>query len=72
MNYLVTNINEENNCVLKIIYLDTYLNKTTPKCEIMKEIQKISKRQNALVKFLSMKFPDFKLSELSDNDKSDE
>ena len=45
---------------------------TTPKCEIMKEIQKISKRQNALVKFLSMKFPDFKLSELSDNDKSDE
>jgi hypothetical protein len=68
LNYLVTNINNEKNCALKIIYLDTYLNLTTPKCELVREFQKFSKKQNALVKFISKKFPDFKLSDSDDID----
>lgn len=72
LNYLVENINKENDCALKVIYLDSYLNMTTPKCEIMKELQKISRTQKALIKIFETKFPELKLSELVDNDKSDE
>ena len=70
LNNLVNNINQENNCAFKIIYINTYLNLAMPKCELEKEIQIIAKMQNVLVKFLSAKFPDFKISELIDMDNS--
>ena len=70
LNYLVTNINNEKNCALKIIYLDTYLNLTTPKCELVREFQIFAKTQKALVKFITKKFPDFKLSDIDDLDNS--
>ena len=70
LNNLVNNINQENNCAFKIIYINTYLNLAMPKCELEKEIQNIAKMQSVLVKFLSAKFPDFKLSELIDMDNS--
>ena len=59
LNYLIENINQEDNCIVKVIYLDTYLNMTTPKCEVVKEIQKLTERVNFLMDFLSKQYPQF-------------
>ena len=76
LNYLITKINQENNCSAKIIYLDAYLNITSPKClisqklgelnEKMEEIIEENKKQKeinqVLTKIISEKFPEYDLS----------
>ena len=42
LNYLLKNINKSNNCRAKVIYLDTYLNLTSPKCVILEKMEDIS------------------------------
>lgn len=72
LNYLIKNINNEQNCVAKIIYLDNYLNITSPKCiigqkigelnikieKVMAESQKQKNINKALIKVFSEKFPE--------------
>ena len=59
LNYLITNINKENNCIVKVIYFDTYLNTVTPKCELVKEMTKLSKKLNIIINYISKKDPNF-------------
>ena len=86
MNYLINNINNSENYFAKLIYLDTYLNLITPKCEIMEKmeklfqiqktmndkINKIEKRNEKLFKIISKVIPDFSLSDLDDNQNDDD
>jgi hypothetical protein len=67
-NYLITNINKENNFIVKLIYLDTYLNMVTPKCELVKEMTKLSKKLNIIMNYLSKKDPNF-MNSLIDSEK---
>ena len=59
LNYLIENINQEDNFIVKVIYIDTYMNEVTPKCELVKEMQKLNEKVNFLMEFLSSKYPDF-------------
>ena len=59
LNYLIENINHENNFIVKVIYLDTYQNMISPKCELVKEMQKLNEKVNFIMEFLSRKYPDF-------------
>ena len=68
LNYLITNINKENNCIVKLIYLDTYLDMVTPKCELVKEMTKLSKKLNIIMNYLSKKDPNF-MNSLIDSEK---
>ena len=49
MNYLINNINKSDNYFAKLIYLDTYLNLITPKCEIMEKMEKLLQNQKKLL-----------------------
>lgn len=68
LNYLITNINKENNCIVKLIYLDTYLNMVTPKCELVKEMKKLSKKLNIIINYISKNDPNF-MNSLADLEK---
>ena len=68
LNYLITNINKENNCIVKVIYLDAYLNMAAPKCELVKEMTKLSKKLDIIINYISKKDPNFKVS-LVDSEK---
>ena len=68
LNYLISHINKEQNCIAKIIYLDTYMNVTTPKCVIAEKFGKFMEKQKAiniaLIDFIHTKFPEFDISKL--------
>ena len=68
LNYLISHINKEQNCIAKIIYLDTYMNVTTPKCVITEKFDKFMEKQKAiniaLIDFIHTKFPEFDISKL--------
>ena len=68
LNYLISHINKEQNCIAKIIYLDTYMNVTTPKCAIAEKFCKFMEKQKAiniaLIDFIHTKFPEFDISKL--------
>ena len=68
LNYLISHINKEQNCIAKIIYLDTYMNVTTPKCVIAEKFGKFLEKQKAiniaLIDFIHTKFPEFDISKL--------
>ena len=40
-NYLLENINKEDNCKVILVYLDTYLNMITPKCFLLQKLDDI-------------------------------
>jgi hypothetical protein len=68
LNYLISHINKEQNCIANIIYLDTYMNVTTPKCVIAEKFGKFMEKQKAiniaLIDFIHTKFPEFDISKL--------
>ena len=68
LNYLITNINKENNCIVKVIYLDTYLNMAAPKCELVKEMTKLSNKLDIIINYISKKDPNF-MDSLVDSEK---
>ena len=51
--YLINNINAQKNFIVKLIYLDLYLNVVAPKCEILKKIQQLNQMINETKKELS-------------------
>ena len=42
--YLINNINAQKNFIVKLIYLDLYLNVVAPKCEILKEFRQLNQK----------------------------
>lgn len=78
LNYLIIKINQENNYSAKILYLDAYLNITSPKCiisqkleelnqkmeKIIEENKKQEKINKTLLKIISQKFPEYDLSKI--------
>ena len=48
LNYLINQINKENNWTVKIIYLDLYLDLIVPNCVIVENLNLINKEINAL------------------------
>ena len=51
--YLINNINDQKNFIVKLIYLKLYLNVVAPKCEILKKIQQLNQMINETKKELS-------------------
>ena len=51
--YLINNINDQKNFIVKLIYLELYLNAIAPKCEILKKIQQLNQMINETKKELS-------------------
>ena len=49
LNYLITKINQENNCSAKIIYLDAYLNITSPKCLISQKLGELNEKMEEVI-----------------------
>ena len=49
LNYLITKINQENNCSAKIIYLDAYLNITSPKCLISQKLGELNEKMEEII-----------------------
>ena len=43
LNYLIENINKNEKCKVKLLYLDVYLNFVTPKCLIIQKLDDINK-----------------------------
>lgn len=46
LNYLIDNINKQNNCRVLLLYLDTYLNLLTPKPFIIGKLEEINNKLN--------------------------
>ena len=42
--YLINNINAQKNFIVKLIYLDLYLNVVAPKCEILNEFRQLNQK----------------------------
>ena len=51
--YLINNINDQKNFIVKLIYHELYLNVVAPKCEILKKIQQLNQMINETKKELS-------------------
>ena len=71
LNYMLININDEQNCFAQIIYFDSYLNLTMPKCLITKVMQQFyldaekQKKMNENLKNIVLKaFPGFDFSKI--------